>query len=323
MSKSIKIWSGAIIGAIIAGAAIYVLMRMLPEITAQDLTTAIHQITWPRLIFAGLAIIACYGALTAYDSIALSTIGKPLHWRTTAAGAISAYALSHNLGVAPITASGARWRIYAPHGINLPDIARIVIITGMSFWLGIILLVGIGLIVVPDVISQSIPMVGNAGGPQIVGIAIIAFNLGYLIAIGRGMRNIGWRHISIPLPIMRHAVGQNLLGAVEIALASAALALLIPSATWADYPAIFLAYLIAFLSVLITHAPGGIGVLELVIVAMLPEMNKADLIAGLLLFRVGFHLVPLAIAAIILIFAGPAKTAVSERIKASELATEQ
>ncbi len=44
-------------------------------------------------------------------------------------------------------------------------------------------------------------------------------------------------------------------------------------------------FLISFSAALISHAPGGLGVLELVFVMGLPDMNPADVIAALLVFR--------------------------------------
>lgn len=304
-------WVGAAVGVGIAAASIFALVKLLPELSWADIQTAYQAVVGWKVAAAVLVVAMCYAALSLYDHIALETIGKKLPWRITIAGSISAYALSHNLGLAPITASGARWRVYAPHGLNIPDIARIVVITGMSFWLGIIVLVGMGLVIEPKTISQNLPILHAEAGAQFLGIAIIAFDLGYLIAIGRGAKTLGWRQISVPLPGLRNAVIQNGLGAIEIGLATLALLLLTPGMTIADYPVLFLAYLVAFISVLITHAPGGIGVLELVIIAMMPTYDKAELLTGLLLFRLLFHICPLIVAAGILILTGRPKTALT------------
>lgn len=307
MNGKRNMWIGAAVGVAIAAASLLALIKLLPEISWQDILAAYEAVSGWRIALAIGVIALCYAALSLYDHIALETIGKKLPWRVTIAGSISAYALSHNLGLAPLTASGARWRVYAPHGLNIPDIARIVVITGMSFWLGIIVLVGMGLIIAPASISSNLPVVNAETGAQLLGIAILAFDLGYLIAIGRGAKNLGWKRVSLPLPGLRHAILQNGLGAIEIALASLALLLLTPGLTLQDYPVVFLAYLVAFISVLITHAPGGVGVLELVIIAMMPTYDKTELLTGLLLFRMFFHVCPLIVAIGILTLAGRSK----------------
>ena len=42
------------------------------------------------------------------------------------------------------------------------------------------------------------------------------------------------------------------------------------------------AFLASFSAALLSHAPGGLGVLELVFVAMMPDIPKAELVAALL-----------------------------------------
>jgi uncharacterized membrane protein YbhN (UPF0104 family) len=59
-------------------------------------------------------------------------------------------------------------------------------------------------------------------------------------------------------------------------------------------------FLVSFSAALISHAPGGLGVLELVFVMGLPEMDQADVIAALLVFRLFYLLIPLAIALLVI-----------------------
>ena len=40
------------------------------------------------------------------------------------------------------------------------------------------------------------------------------------------------------------------------------------------------------------HAPGGLGVLELVFITGLPEMNQSDVLAALLVFRMFYLIIP-------------------------------
>ena len=49
-----------------------------------------------------------------------------------------------------------------------------------------------------------------------------------------------------------------------------------------------------------SHAPGGLGVFDAAMLVALWQFNKEDLVAGLLLFRVLYYLVPFAIALSIL-----------------------
>lgn len=301
-----KAWIGAIIGVIIATGCVWLLLWILKDIKINDIVIAIKQIGFFNLIMAMICSSACYMFLSLYDWTALSIIKKTVKWRVAMIASFCAYTLSHNLGLSPITSTAARWRIYSSHNIILLDVVRIGLITGIAFWLGIITLGGIILFLFPEWSTKNIIAKENQIWAQITGLALIIINAIYLIAIKKGWKAIGFKEYILPLPKLKTAIYQNALGLIEMTLASAILFFLIPSMNITDYPSVFIAYIIAFISVLITHAPGGIGVLEVTIITMLPEHDKANLIAGLLLFRAIFHLIPFMIG-IALIATNPTK----------------
>ena len=52
-------------------------------------------------------------------------------------------------------------------------------------------------------------------------------------------------------------------------------------------------FLASFSAALLSHAPGGLGVLELVFVTAMPEVPQADVLAALLVFRLLYFILPL------------------------------
>jgi uncharacterized membrane protein YbhN (UPF0104 family) len=62
------------------------------------------------------------------------------------------------------------------------------------------------------------------------------------------------------------------------------------------YLAVASAYVIANTTALISHVPGGLGVIESVVMYLLPQ---ADLIGALLVFRFVYFLVPLAMGGLL------------------------
>ena len=51
----------------------------------------------------------------------------------------------------------------------------------------------------------------------------------------------------------------------------------------------------------ISHAPGGLGVLELVFLTGLPEIDPAAVLAALLVFRLFYLLIPLAFSVVVIL----------------------
>nr|WP_322963274.1 bifunctional lysylphosphatidylglycerol flippase/synthetase MprF [Sphingomonas sp. SGZ-02] len=270
------------------------LHHLTRSVRFSDVRAAFYAID-PRQIMLSVGFtIASYIALTFYDVIALRVVGKPLRWRTAAMASFTSYTLSHNLGLALLTGGSARYRVYAAAGLDGPDIARVIAIASATFWFGVFTVTGFGLLfhdgpitVETLVLAQS--LVRWIGGAVIAGALLLIL----LCALRPGQR-IGWRAWSVPLPSPAQAVAQIGIASLELACASAALFVLLPGASIDLLPAFLLAYALAIIVALVSHVPGGIGVFEAVVLATVP-VDRTDLFAALLAYRVLYYLAPLAL----------------------------
>lgn len=242
---------------------------------------------------------ASYLLLTFYDTLALQVIGKPQPWRIAALASFTSYTLSHNLGMAVLTGGSARYRIYRAKGLGTGDIARIIATASMTFWMGVIVMAGAALALQPSSLAIGSVMVPPMTG-RILGLTILAMTAG-LIAFarrpGRKVTMLGW---ALPLPTARQALGQIGIAGLDLAAASAALYVLVPGAHLAMFPSFFLGYALALIVALVTHVPGGMGVFEAVILAMLPKVDKTTLLAALVAYRAIYYLLPLVLAGVLL-----------------------
>jgi uncharacterized membrane protein YbhN (UPF0104 family) len=276
----------------IAGTALF---EILKEVKVADIQAAFQRITARQILLSiGLTALSFF-ILSFYDVLGLSAIGKPQPYWRALLGSFTAYNVSHNLGFAPITGAAARWRAYRGTSLDAADIARLVVIVGVTFWLGIFLLLGVFLVLFPGALrvhDATMPYATQAaiGAAILVGIGI------YLVACGRqtGPLNIlGW---TLPVPTLRQALIQFTLAATDIAVASAALLVLLPPDVWHHYPDFLVAYVVAVVVALLAHAPGGIGVFEAVVLVTLPEVDKPSLISALILYRLIYYWGPLVLA---------------------------
>lgn len=270
------------------------------EIRAVDIHAALRAIP-PIHILSSLGLTAVsYLALTMYDYTALRVIGHPLPWRTAALASFTSYALSHNLGLGWLTGGSARYRVYTAVGIDAFDIARIVAITATMFWMGVLVLAGAALGFHRGPVAVNSWMLSQAGA-QAIGLGILMVGAGFLMICARGahrIRAFGWE---LPLPTGRQAAAQYLIAVVDLAAASAALFALVPGAEPALLPSFILAYAIAIIAALISHVPGGIGVFEAVLIAVLPS-DKSALLAALILYRLIYYIIPLVLGVMLLVF---------------------
>jgi uncharacterized membrane protein YbhN (UPF0104 family) len=96
------------------------------------------------------------------------------------------------------------------------------------------------------------------------------------------------------MPPLRLALGQVLIGPLNFALVAACLHQTIAAVADVGYFGVAAVYVIANITGLISHAPGGLGVIESVVLFLLPQ---ADLIGALVAFRCIYFLLPLALGA--------------------------
>ncbi len=92
-------------------------------------------------------------------------------------------------------------------------------------------------------------------------------------------------------------MAQVAISATDFLLASAALYVLLPADTNIGFFSFTSIFLLSIIVALASHVPGGIGVLELVLVTMLAP-SAHGFVASLLVYRIVYYLLPLLVAVI-------------------------
>ncbi|UVO50703.1 bifunctional lysylphosphatidylglycerol flippase/synthetase MprF [Sphingomonas sp. SUN019] len=297
------------------------LEHLTSEIHFSDVRAAVHALPADRLALALLFTVGSYVALTFYDVLALRVIGRPLPWRTAALASFTSYTLSHNLGLSLLTGGSARYRVYTAAGLDGADVARVVAIAGGAFWAGVVTVTGIALLSHDGAVTVAGLTLGQGmirflGWSIVVLAALLVTACG---AIGKVIRLFGF---AVPLPTSRQGVMQIAIAALDIALASAALFVLIPGASTVLLPQFVLAYTLGIVAAVVTHVPGGLGVFEAVVLAVVP-VDRATLFAALIAYRIIYYLLPLAAGIVMLAWRGSAERRASLRLLSGvrELAT--
>jgi uncharacterized membrane protein YbhN (UPF0104 family) len=164
----------------------------------------------------------------------------------------------------------------------------------LTFWLGNITALGIGMAYMPDAARavDQIPSWGN----QAIGIAALCSLSAYLIWVWGKTRVLGRKGAGVTLPSGSMTLLQIGIGIADLTCCSAVMYLLMPS--WPGVDFIPLAVIVIFGTLLgfASHAPGAIGALDAAMLIGLPTFDRADLIATLLLYRLLYFVAPFALA---------------------------
>ncbi|MGY4396633.1 phosphatidylglycerol lysyltransferase [Sphingomonas sp. UYAg733] len=274
------------------------LHAILGEVRLKDVRAALHEIPQGRIAAAIALTGLSYFALTLSEALSLRAIGVRLPWRTAALASFTSYAISHNFGLSLLTGGSARYRVYASAGLDLGDVARVGLLSSAGFWAGLSGIIALALLTgsAPLVIGPALlPIVGQ----RVIALAIVALIVTLFTARHRGVERIGIGRLTLPVPPVRIMAAQLGVAMLDLAAAAAALFVLLPQSGPQSFALFFLAYTLAVTASAVSHVPGGIGVFELVILAILPAAG-GEAFAALLLYRLIYYVLPLIVAAALL-----------------------
>jgi uncharacterized membrane protein YbhN (UPF0104 family) len=290
-------WSkvGIALSAIIILISALVLSYRLRDLDWRAVTTAVQAVSPSRVAGAAFFVGCGYVTLAMYDWFALRTIGaRQVPFRIAALAGATSYAIGHGLGAMVFASAAIRFRIYSRFGVSLIDIAKICFIAGLTFWLGNITALGIGMAYMPDAARavDRIPSWGN----QAIGIAALSALSAYLLWVWSKTRVLGRNGSSVTLPSGSMTLLQIGIGLADLSCCSLVMYLLMPSLPTVDFAPLAVIVIFGTLIGFASHAPGAIGALDAAMLIGLPTFDRAELVATLLLYRLLYFVAPFAIA---------------------------
>ncbi|MFH6785168.1 MULTISPECIES: lysylphosphatidylglycerol synthase transmembrane domain-containing protein [Methylobacterium] len=268
----------------------YLLYRTLAGYSLDQLVQSVRALPAGRLAAAGGFAAASYLCLTGIDWLALRAAGTPLPYPRVALAAFISLGLGHSIGFAGLSSGAIRYRFYTRWGLHTADVAKAVLFCGVTVAVGLMALGAVAVLVHPD-LARDVTGLGS-GAVLAAGLACAGGVAGYLGLAAWWRKPLTFRRWSLEMPPLPLAAAQVGLGAVNFALVSACLHQVLSAVSDVGYLAVASVFVIANAAVLITHVPGGVGVIESVVVHLLP---KTDVIGPLIAFRCLYFLGPLAL----------------------------
>jgi len=268
----------------------FLLYRTLSRYSMADITQSLSSIPLARLLAAVGFAAASYLCLTGFDWLAVRYAGKPQPWRRTALASFTALSIGHNIGVAALSSGAVRYRFYARWGLGAGDVAKVILFCGLTVGIGLATLGGVGLLIYPD---EAAALIGLGGGAVLaLAIACLAAPALYVLLAALVRAPLRFRRWSLQLPDYRLALGQVAVGTANFACVAACLHQLLAAFAEVGYLKVASIYVIANTAAVVSHVPGGLGVLEATVSYLLPD---AAAIGALIGFRVVYFFLPLAI----------------------------
>jgi glycosyltransferase 2 family protein len=279
--------------------AVIVLYRILRDIDPEALIDAIDSTDWKTLIIAGLFVAAGYLTLTFYDLFALRTIGRPeVPYRVAALGGFTSYSVGHNVGASVFSGGAVRYRIYSSWGLSVIEVTKICFVSGLTFWLGNATVLGLGVLWSPQAARaiDQLPLWSN----RLMALIILTLLCAYIAWVWVKPRVIGRDGWQVTLPGGPLTLLQIAIGIIDLGCCAAAMYMLVPDEPNIGFVTVAVIFVAATLLGFASHAPGGLGVFDAAMMVALWQFDKEDLLAGLLLFRLLYYIIPFVISLAVL-----------------------
>ena len=277
-------------------AAIYLVYRSLSRFSLDEVLQAIATIPLSNTLLALVFVAGSYLCLTGFDYFGLRYAGKPLAYRRAALASFVSLSIGHNVGIAAMSSGAVRYRYYSRWGLSVEEVAKVILFSGLTVGLGLSTLAGAGLILFPGDAEALIGI--GAGWTLAIGLACLTVPLAYLAGAHFVSASVSIRKWSFRFPSLRLAAIQILLGTTNFALVAACLHQLLSGIDPTPYLQVVTVYAIANSAALVSHVPGGVGVLEAAVVYLIPGAGS---LAAMIMFRVLYFFVPLGLGLPILL----------------------
>lgn len=245
------------------------------------------------------ATAVSYLAMTGYDALALRYVAHPLPYRRFGLASFVATAFGNNLGASAVVGAALRARVYSGWRVPGSAITRIIGFNLVTLALGAAVLAGGGMVHDPAGAGEALHL--PRGAVLVVGALLLASVVGYVLWAVVG-RPVAWRGRRVERPGPRLAVGQVVLSTFEWLTMAAALHVLLPADGRPSFLAFAVAFSIATVAGLVSNVPGGLGVFETALVVLLGStVPPAGLAVALVAYRLVYFVLPLLLAAVLLV----------------------
>jgi len=290
---------GVVLSVAIIAIAAVALYRILRTIDVDEVIDALVTSNWRNIALSTLFVAGGYFTLTFYDLFALRTIGRSdVPYRVAALAGFTSYSVGHNVGASVFTGGAVRYRVYSARGLTVIEVAKICFLAGLTFWLGNATVLGLGIAYAPLAASaiDQLPAWFNRAGAVLI---LIVLGL-YVAWVWRRPRVVGREGWSVSLPDGPLTLLQIGIGIVDLSFCALAMYVLVPDEPNIGFITLAVIFVAATLLGFASHVPGGIGVFDAAMLVALWQFDKEELLAGLLLFRLLYYIVPFALSLVIL-----------------------
>jgi phosphatidylglycerol lysyltransferase len=295
--QRLKTTIGVIVSVLLAGLAAWVLIRTFQRIAFADVIAQMRAVPARTLAFAAMCAAGAFTTLAFYEIVVVRYVKHGIGRARPMVTAFIAFPLGHAVGQAMLSGGAVRYRMYAPAGFSATEVGATVLLANLPYALAFGLFLDLSLVIAADTLEPMFRI--SSGWLRALGCLGLAKDLGYvlLVALRRKPVRLGGWAVNLPTPAMTAL--QFVVGIIDVGLVSSVLYMLLPESAGLAYLPFLAVYLASVLAGVLSHVPAGLGVLESMLLLMLPGVPPEQLLAAVLMYRVIYEVIPVLLALIL------------------------
>jgi uncharacterized membrane protein YbhN (UPF0104 family) len=282
-------------GTVLIGSlALWVLYRTFQRISVADVVAQMRLVPARTLLMAALCTAGALATLAAYEIVVVRYVKHCIGRAKPVITALIAFPLGHAVGQAMLSGGAMRYRMYSSAGFSAMEIGATALLCNLPYGLAFGLLLDLSLVLASVRLAPLFRI--SSDWLLVLGCIGLAKDVGYLllVALRRApVRLGGW---SVKLPSLAMTSLQYVVGIIDVGLVSSVLYLLLPESAHLAYLPFLAVYLSSVLVGILSHVPAGFGVLESMLLLLLPDVPPEQLLAAVLMYRVIYEIIPLLVA---------------------------
>lgn len=315
--QRVKTTIGIVISVLLAGVAAWVLIRTFQRIAFADVIAQMRAVPAATLGLAALCAAGAFTTLACYEVAVVRYVKHCIGRAKPMVTAFVAFPLGHAVGQAMLSGGALRYRMYTPAGFSATEVGATVLLANLPYALAFGLFLDVALVGAAETLEPMFHI--SSEWLRALGCIGLAKDLGYvlLVVLRRKPVRLGGWAVNLPTPALTAL--QYMVGVIDVGLVSAVLYLLMPESAGLAYLPFLAVYLASVLAGVLSHVPAGLGVLESMLLLLLPDVPPEQLLAAVLIYRVLYEIVPVLLAlAVWGVFEGVSRDGVLSRLTGSQ-----
>ncbi len=177
-----------LISLLLLTAALVFIWHEIEHIEYAQIRSALHRVPLSSILIAVGLTILNYLVLIGYDYLAVRSIGKPVPLRFIAVASFVGFSTSYNFS-SLLGGPAIRFRFYSKWGFTPQELVRIIVMIGVTYWVGVAFLGSILFIIENIPVPERIRFF--TGSTRWLGGILAAIVCAYLVWVAR--QKGGWR----------------------------------------------------------------------------------------------------------------------------------